>query len=92
MARHRLLAGMRTRVVNARIKRDRRSFQRFEGHRAGDIGDAGESFRAEEGEPADGVHRLGAIQEREAFFGLRGRPAEDPPACSASALGMRSPS
>ena len=70
MAGDRLLPGMRAGVVNARVESDRGSLQRFEGHRAGDIGDARETFRPEEGETADGVHRLGAVEQRQAFFRL----------------------
>ena len=71
MARDGLLPGMRPGVVNALIESDGRAFERLEGHRAGDIGDAGETFRPQESEPANRVHRLGAVEQGEAFLGLQ---------------------
>ena len=61
---------MRTSAVDPFVESGRRPAQRFERHRAGDIGDAREAFRAEQSEAADRVHRLGAVEQREAFLGL----------------------
>src|SRR5947207_15916215 len=57
MFRHRQLARMWTRAMNARIERSGRSFQCFQTHRAGDVRDAAEAFRPKQSEPADRVHR-----------------------------------
>ena len=68
MLRHRLLAGMGTRLVNPRIKRRRRSLQRLQAHRAGNICDAREAFRAQQSQPTHRMHGLCSIQERETLF------------------------
>ncbi len=62
------LPGMRTRRVNAFVKSDRRAFQRFECHCAGDISEANESFGAMKRERADCAHRLRSVEKRQAFF------------------------
>ena len=59
--------------MNARIEGGRRSLQCLETHRAGDVRDAGEAFRAQQSEPADRVHRLRSIQERETLLGFQYR-------------------
>ena len=70
MFRHGQLAGMRPRLVNARIKSRRRSLQRLERHRAGDIRHAREPFRPEQRQAAHGMHRLGAVQEGKPLLGF----------------------
>ena len=62
------LTRMRSRRVNAFIKRDRRSFQSFERHRAGNIGQPRQSFGAIQRQPADSTHRLRSVQQRQAFL------------------------
>ena len=59
---------MRARGVNAFIESYGSSAQSFQRHRASDIGDARKTFRAMKREPADGAHRLRAVQERQTFF------------------------
>ena len=98
MTRHRHLRGMRARLMDARVERDRCALKRFERHRAGHIGDAREALGAEKREAADGVHRLGAIEKGEAFLGVeldrletgagRARPH---PACVALRKTLRLP-
>ena len=48
--------------MNSRVERGRRALERLQRHRAGDIGHPREAFRAQKGEPADRMHRLGAIE------------------------------
>ena len=47
-----------------------RSEERLQGHRAGDVGESGESLGAVEGERADSGERLGAVEQREPLLGL----------------------
>ncbi len=60
--RHRQLPGMRSRLLNSRIESARRSHQTFQRHCTGDIGDARETFGTKEGEAADGMHGLSAVE------------------------------
>ena len=46
-----------------------RALESLERHRTGDIGDARETFCPEEREPANRVHRLGAVEQGETFLG-----------------------
>src|SRR4030095_16026344 len=69
MARARPLCWMRGGVVNALIESDGRAFESLERHRTGDIGDPGQPFCPEEGEPANRVHRLGPVEQGETFLG-----------------------
>src|SRR5712691_9284770 len=62
------LSGMRTGLLQTRIKSGRRSFQRFQGHCTGNISDSRESFRPQDRQSSDGVHGLGAIEKGEPFF------------------------
>ena len=71
VARDRLLPGMRPSLVDTRVECGRRALERLECHCAGHIRDARETFRAPEREAADGVHRLGAVEEGESFLGLQ---------------------
>jgi hypothetical protein len=65
---NRFLAGMRSRVVQPRIERRGCALQRFERHGTGNIGQARDAFRAQNRQPADGVHRLCAVEKGEPFF------------------------
>ena len=56
---------------DARIKRHRSAFERFERHCAGNICDPCETLGAEEREATDGVHRLRAVEQREPFLGAK---------------------
>src|SRR5215469_1966070 len=64
------LARVRTRILQPQIKSDRRALQRFETYRAGDVGDSRKAFCAQKRQPADGVHRLCAVEQCQAFFGF----------------------
>src|SRR2546423_14197082 len=64
------LAGMRSGLVDPFIERGRRASERFERHRAGNVSHARETFCPKQRKPPDSVHRLSAVEEREAFLGL----------------------
>src|SRR6185369_13982790 len=70
MSDHLDLSSMRSRRVNALVESDRRSLQSLQGHRTCDIGETRNSLRAIKRQPADGGHRLRAVQERDAFLGF----------------------
>ena len=72
------LPAMRTRRVNAFIESDRRSFQSFERHRAGNICEARQLFCAMQRQSADGSHRLRSVQQRECLLWLRVAAARCP--------------
>ncbi len=63
---------MRSRIVNPWIKRRRRSLQRFQAHRSGDIRDARKAFCPQQRKSTDCMHGLRSIQERQALFRLQG--------------------
>ena len=60
--RDRNLPRMRPRLLNPQIEGAWCSHQTFQGHCAGHIGDARETFGAKQGEAADRVHGLGPVQ------------------------------
>src|ERR1043166_6665773 len=66
-----LLASVWPCFVQARIKRGRRSLERFQGHRASDISDASEPLRAQDRQSPDGVHRLSTVKQGEPFLGFQ---------------------
>ena len=70
MLRDRLLAGMGPRLVDARVKRGRRSLERFQAHRPGDVRDPRQTFGAEQGQATHRMHGLRSIQKRQPFLGL----------------------
>ena len=69
MARDRPLPWMRAGVVDTLVESDGGAFESLERHRTGDIGDPGQPFCPEEGEPANRMHGLGPVEQGEAFFG-----------------------
>ena len=62
------LARVRTRVLQTGIECDGCAFERFETHRPGHICHACEALRARKRQPSDRMHRLGAVQQRQAFL------------------------
>ena len=64
----RLLAAMRARLMDAGVKCGRRALERFQSHRPCYVRDARESVRSEKCEPANSVHRLGAVEKSETFL------------------------
>src|ERR1043166_3508848 len=69
MGRGRFLAGMRSRILQTRIESSRSIAQTFQSHRARDVGNGSQALPAQDGQSADGVHRLSAIEQGEAFLG-----------------------
>ncbi len=67
---HGFLARVRAGIMEPRIESGRRAFQRFQTHRAGDVGDARKAFRAQKRQSAHGVHCLRAVEQCQTFFCL----------------------
>src|SRR5215212_10522104 len=59
---------MRTRGMNAFVKRDRRAFEGFECHCARNICKPHELFGAMKCESANSAHRLSAVEQRQSFL------------------------
>src|ERR1044072_5045350 len=62
------LSRMRSSRMNTLVESYGRTFQRFERHRAGNVGQTDESFRSMQRKRADCSHRLRAVKKRESFF------------------------
>src|SRR5262245_14761330 len=62
------LPRMRPRLLQLRVECDGRAFKRFETHRTSDICQPCEALCAKEGEAADCVHRLGAVEQGQTFL------------------------
>src|ERR1043166_8941923 len=62
------LTRMRSGGVDSRIESGRRSLERFQRHRASDVGHASEPLRPKQRKAADCMHRLGAVEKGEAFL------------------------
>ena len=65
------LAGVRTRELDALVEGNWSAHESFKRHGAGEIGELSDADAARNGEAADGRHGLGAIEQREAFLGLK---------------------
>ena len=69
------LAGERTRGVDARIERMHRSLQGVDRERRGDVGRARQAFGAGQRQRQHRGRDLRAVDERQSFLRVRGRPA-----------------
>ena len=65
------LAGMRAGVMNARVKCAGGAAQRVEGQAANDIGGIRQALCGFPFQAADGQHGLGAVDQAEAFLGMK---------------------
>jgi hypothetical protein len=65
------LGGVRARLMDALVEGDGRAEERFQAHRAGDGSSVADSEGSPQSEPANGVDRLRAVEERETFLGLK---------------------
>ena len=65
------LPGMRTRLLNARVKRSVGTFECIHGECAEYVRGIREDIRLQEGQQSHGQHALGAIDERDCLLGLQ---------------------